>query len=336
MTPIASSPRRARRPGRGAALLLAMLILVLVTTLAASMVWIQYRGIEVEAAERVRSQGEWLLNGAIDWSRLILREDARGPNVDYIGEPWSIPLAETRLSTFLAGATADSTTAQADSGPDAFLSGQIADAQGMFNLQVLMQPTVTRANQQQFERLCTAVGVPVEVADKIVAGLAQSSSAIGDVDADDPTSKAPPDSLLEPDRVSELVWYGIDPQFVKMLEPFVDVLPQVLPVNANTAPAEVLMAMVPGLNRGDAQRMIAMRQSQPFTKTDDIKAALPPAVAASATQLANYNLSWYSSFFEVLGQLRYEQHLIRERTLVQRTGLNTTIVRRVRLSPVDS
>jgi hypothetical protein len=67
----------------------------------------QYRGIEVEAAERVRAQGEWLLNGAIDWSRLILREDARQGGADYIGEPWSLPLAETRLSTFLAAATAD-------------------------------------------------------------------------------------------------------------------------------------------------------------------------------------------------------------------------------------
>jgi len=322
-------------PAQGAALLLAMLILVLVATMSAGMLWIQYRGIEVEQAERVRAQAEWLLNGAIDWSRLILREDARGPNVDYIGEPWSIPLAETRLSTFLAGASADSTTVQADTGPDAFLSGQITDAAGLYNLQILMQSSVTRANQQQFERLCTAIGIPQDVADKIVAELAASSSAVNDADVDDPTSKAPDDSLLEPARVEDLVWYGIDPKWVKMLEPFVDVLPQVLPVNANTAPPEVLMAMVPGLNRGDAQRMVAVRQSNPFTKNDEILAALPPALAASATSMSNYSLNWSSSYFEVLGQLRYEQHVIRERTLIQRQGLNTIIVRRMRLSPVD-
>ena len=39
--------------------------------------------------------------------------------------------------------------------------------------------------------------------------------------------------------------------------------------------------------------------------------------------------------FEVTGQLRYEQHVIRERSLVQRQGLNTNVIRRVRLSPVD-
>ncbi|HEX4510457.1 MAG TPA: type II secretion system minor pseudopilin GspK [Burkholderiaceae bacterium] len=331
-----STKARGSPPAPGAALLLAMLILVLVATMASGMVWIQFRGIEVEQAERVRAQGEWLLNGAIDWSRLILREDARGPNVDYIGEPWSIPLAETRLSTFLAGANADTTSVQADTGPDAFLSGQITDAAGLYNLQILMQTTVTRANQQQFERLCVSIGVPVEVADQIAAGLADSSSAIDDADEDDPTSKAPANTILEPGRVAELAWYGVDPKWVKMLEPFVDVLPQVMPVNANTAPAEVLMAMVPGLNRGDAQRMIAMRQSQPFTKSTDITAALPPALAASAATSSNYNLAWSSSFFEVLGQLRYEQHIIRERTLVQRVGLNTIIIRRVRLSPVDS
>jgi len=66
--------------------------------------------------------------------------------------------------------------------------------------------------------------------------------------------------------------------------------------------------------------------------TADARAALPPALAASAS---TFNINWQSSYFEVTGQLRYEQHVIRERTLVQRQGLNTNVIRRVRLSPVD-
>jgi general secretion pathway protein K len=117
-----------------------------------------------------------------------------------------------------------------------------------------------------------------------------------------------------------------------MLEPFVDILPDTQAINANTASVEVLMATVPGLNRGDAQRILAMRQSAPFKSMKDIQAALPPALAASAS---SFNISFQSSFYEVTGQLRYEQHVIRERTLVQRQGLNTNVIRRVRLSPVD-
>jgi general secretion pathway protein K len=306
--------------------------------MSAGMVWLQFRGIEVESAERVRAQGEWLLNGAIDWSRLILREDARQGGADYVGEPWSLPLAETRLSTFLAGAGSpgqSNTGPDADSGPDAFLSGQITDAQGLYNLQTLMQPGLSKQqmmdNMQGFERLCTAIGVPAEVADHIVSGLAMTSTTLDNLDQDDPNSRADNNVLL-PQRAAELAWYGVDPKYVKMLEPFVVVLPDTQAINANTASVEVLMATVPGLNRGDAQRVLAMRQTAPFKSLKDIQAALPPVLAASA---ASYNVSFQSSFFEVTGQLRYEQHVIRERSLVQRQGLNTNVIRRVRLSPVD-
>ena len=81
---------------------MAMLILTLVATLAAGMVWQQWRAIQVEAAERARTQSAWILSGALDWARLILREDARTGGADHLGEPWAVPLAEARLSTFLA------------------------------------------------------------------------------------------------------------------------------------------------------------------------------------------------------------------------------------------
>ena len=325
------------RSARGAALLLAMLILVLVATMSAGMVWLQYRGIEVESAERVRAQGEWLLNGAIDWSRLILREDARQGGADYVGEPWSLPLAETRLSTFLASAGGEGGAQgpEADTGPDAFLSGQITDAQGLYNLQTLMQTGLTKQqikdNMQGFERLCAAVGVPTDAADTISSGLSMTASTLNELDQDDPASKAD-NNVLMPERAADLAWYGVDPKYVKLLEPFVDILPDTVPVNANTASVEVLMATVPGLNRGDAQRILAVRQSAPFKSVKDIQAALPPALAAS---VSTYNLGFQSQFFEVSGQLRYEQHIIRERTLIQRTGLNMNVIRRVRLSPVD-
>ena len=69
--------RHPLRHQRGAALLLAMLILTLVATMASGMVWQQWRAIQVESAERARTQSAWILSGALDWARLILREDAR-------------------------------------------------------------------------------------------------------------------------------------------------------------------------------------------------------------------------------------------------------------------
>ena len=89
-------------PARGAALLVAMVLLTVVATLASGMVWQQWKGVEVESAERSRVQTTWVLQGALDWARLILREDARSGRATSLNEPWATPLAEARLSTFLA------------------------------------------------------------------------------------------------------------------------------------------------------------------------------------------------------------------------------------------
>ena len=62
-----------RHSTRGAALLLAMLTVTLVATFAAAAMWQQWRAVEVETAERGRVQSAWILVGALDWSRLILR-----------------------------------------------------------------------------------------------------------------------------------------------------------------------------------------------------------------------------------------------------------------------
>jgi len=82
---------------RGAALLSAILTVTLVATFAAAALWQQYRSIEVEKAERGRVQVAWLLIGALDWSRLILRIDGKAGTTDHLAEPWAVALQESRL-----------------------------------------------------------------------------------------------------------------------------------------------------------------------------------------------------------------------------------------------
>ena len=153
------------RDQRGAALLTAMMIVALVATLAASMIWQQWRAIQVEAAERARTQSAWILAGALDWARLILREDAKnvgatGSTIDHLGEPWAVPLAEARLSTFLAADKSNT-----DDAPDAFLSGAITDAQARYNLTNLVSGgAVDPIELATLQRLCATVGVSADVA----------------------------------------------------------------------------------------------------------------------------------------------------------------------------
>jgi len=76
---------------RGAALLAAMLTVTLVATFAAAAMWQQWRAVEVETAERGRVQSAWILIGALDWSRLILREDGRSGGADLWLNPGPSP-----------------------------------------------------------------------------------------------------------------------------------------------------------------------------------------------------------------------------------------------------
>ncbi|HEY9023296.1 MAG TPA: type II secretion system minor pseudopilin GspK [Burkholderiaceae bacterium] len=343
--------RRPARRQRGAALLLALLIMTLVATLAAGMVWLQWRGIEVETAERARGQAEWLLNASLDWGNLILKSSIRNGQVeDDLGQPWATPLAETKLSSFLS---ADGNHRD-DDGPEAYLSGQITDAQSKYNLYNLLLPndqTIGKTTEiVRLAGLFQAIGVSPEVATTIAAGMRASSSA-QQLQKDQPSQGDPTNSVLMPMEVSDLVWYGIDPKVVKQIEPFVQIIPFTgnaanggkpqMTINVNTAPAEVLMAACPGITRAQAEQLILQRRQKPFDDAGKIKLALNGGSLSSPSPCPGEQgqpgdiFSVKSQYFEIYGQLRYEQHVIRERSVVYRKDQFTPVqvLRRERLPP---
>ncbi|MET0333608.1 MAG: type II secretion system minor pseudopilin GspK [Rhizobacter sp.] len=307
---------------RGAALLLAMIIVTLVATLAVSMVWQQWRAVQVETAERARSQSAWILAGALDWAGLILKEDARpsAGQVDHLGEPWAVPLAEARLSTFLA-ADKDNT----DDGPEAFLSGSITDAQARFNLRNLLDAKfdISTADLDALRRLCDNVNVPVTVADQLASGFKAAFAPAG-------SPGAVADPPLQPKRLSQLTWLGVDPQALQRLEPYVVLLPSETTINVNTASREVIAAAIPGLNVGDAERLIQYRQRTPFKKQQDIVAQLP---ANSAQNLNRVDVQ--SRYFEVRGRLRLNDRVLEQRSMVERNQRVITVLSSERVSSTD-
>jgi len=329
-----------RRRQGGAAILLALLIMTLVATLAAGMVWLQWRGIEVEAAERARAQAEWLLNASLDWGNLILKSSNRAPHTeDDLSQPWATPLEETKLSSFLS---ADGNHSD-DSGPEAYLSGQITDAESKYNLYNLVVDSAAEGKFDEINRLkilCEAIGVPVETAQIIGAGLRDSLSAQQNAGQGGQAGN----NVLMPIQVPDLAWYGIDPKVIKQLEPFVQLMPiaagqPMTTINANTAPAEVLMAALPGITRAQAQQIILKRQSSPFTQQADISLALGFSKAkpyAPPQGDPPVQVDVQSHHFEIYGQLRYEQHVIRERSVVYRSTNQfdpIQVLRRERIPP---
>jgi general secretion pathway protein K len=308
--PVSARPRRQR----GAALLTAMIIVTLVATLAAAMVWQQWRAVQVETAERARTQAAWILSGALDFARLILREDQKNGSVTALTEPWATPLAEARLSTFLAADTSN-----VDDGPEAFLSGSISDAQARYNvMNLLASNKIDPVQLQTLERICQNAGLDVSIAQRIATGLLGATST-------STTAAAP----LLPQTVAQLSWLGIDPDSLQTLQPYIVVLPIGTNVNVNTASKEVLAAVL-NIDPSTAGRMVQIAQVTPFKDTTSF------ATQLGSVPLSSAQIDTKSSYFEIRGRLRLADHVLVERTILRRNPDRTsTVIERERIASLD-
>lgn len=341
---------------RGAALLAAMLTVTLVATLAAAAMWRQWRAVEIEAAERSRLQSAWVLVGALDWARLILREDARAGGADHLAEPWAVPLEEARLTSFLA-AEKNIASDAIEGLPDAFMSGRIIDAQSKLNVNNLVvggKPVETAV--ASFVKLFELLGLPRQEVSLLTAnlqragaGLAPAAAAGGAAGAAGAAAAGASGSgsgtgasgtggsgstegsessntPLMPQQLSQLTWLGLSPDTVAALEPYAIVLPVPTPVNINTASAEVLAASVPGLDLASAKRLVVQRTARFFASLADARRLIPESTA----QFNEVQHSVGSSYFEVIARLRLDRIWVQEHSLLKRDGAQVSVVWRER------
>jgi general secretion pathway protein K len=296
-----------------------MLTVALVASMAAGALWQQWRGVEVETAQRTRTQSLWVLTGALDWARLILREDARSGGADHLGEPWAVPLEEARLSTFLA-TDKNNTSDTTENVAQVFLSGRITDLQGRMNvLNLVENGKVSAPWQRAFSRLFAQLGLPSAE----LAAVTENLRFAQDNAAENGSSPLAP---LVPQRVDQLRWLGLSDSSLARLGAYITVLPVRTPVNLNTASVTVLYACIPTLDLEQAQRLASSRQTGHFrTLADAAK-----VVTDIAGELADGQHSVSSRFFEVQGRLRLDQTVVEERSVVQREGLNVNTLWRDR------
>lgn len=318
--------RQVDRTQRGAALLTAMLTVVLVASLAASTLWQQWRGVEVEAAERGRTQSGWVLSGALDWARLILREDGRNQgSVDHLAEPWAVPLEQARLSTFLAADRSDALAA--DDAQDAFLSGQIIDLQSRLNVTNLVQSAkIDEPSRLAFSRLFDLLDLPAGE----LAALVDNLRLMQDASAEGRANKAAP---LWPQAMDELAWLGLSAPSIAQLRPYVTILPVRTPVNLNTAPVEVIYACVEAFELADAANFVRARNLSHLSSLNDAS----KAAGGAAARFNEAQHSVATRFFEVRGSLQVDSTTVQEQSVVQRDGMEVkTLWRRRGVTPPGS
>jgi general secretion pathway protein K len=285
------APIRAVR-ARGAAVVMAMLVVAVTATLVAGVFWRQNVLIRQAENELSYAQARWLLRGAIDWAGVILSEDARTSSVDHLGETWAVPLAETRLN-------------EEDGRQPLYLAGQIRDAQAKFNLRNLAAAGgVVPEEVDALRRLLAIVGLDQSLAEPIAQRVVGSIALAN--------GQAP--TMIAVSSVEDLLAVkGLTPEAIERLRPYVTALPQPTPVNANTASAEVLSARIANLSLADARRLTASRDRAYFRDPADVLSRLGTPLTASNSEIAVA-----TRYFSVEGAVTYGRARLHANALLRR------------------
>lgn len=299
---------------RGVAIVTALLLASLAITLVASLFGqqnVQVRSIE---NQRFQLQKQWVMRGAIDWARLILREDAKSNQADYIGEPWSVPLKETPLDQYVDKGRAS------EDGTNAILSGHMIDAQSRLNLTSLA-PTgvVDPLSVAAFEKILSSQGLEPGLAAATAKMIASTRTVPPNFNPDGTIKDQPvPPKFLAFTQVDDLLAIpGFTPDAITKLKELVVFLPVATPININTASAQVISARIAGISLSDAQQLVATRDQAYFRNIGDLKGRWTSKAPVPEAGLVSTN----SNYFIVHGHVQLDRSSLDADALVERNPL---------------
>jgi general secretion pathway protein K len=309
-----SQRQRLHRIGRqrGAAVLLALFVATLATLIVSALFYRQFVLLRTIENQQLMTQSRLLLRGALDWGRAILREDANRSSYDGLAEPWAQPLAETRLDQL--GETS-ALAAQAS------IAGSMEDAQSRYNLRNLVENgQVLEPEVEALRRLCALLQIPEQTAD-LIAERMQAALPAAVPAADDSgrtavglsSEKPRPIPLMLPEDLIAIP--GISAEAAQRLAPYIVVLDERTPINANTARPEVIAARVAGLSLSDARALVAERERiSYFNNVGEVRTRL----GAKANGVQDADIATASRFFFVRGEVKLDRAVTRMEALVRR------------------
>jgi len=291
---------------RGVALITAILIMALITTLTFSLEWDNSLDLRRTYVSMYREEAIQAALGAESWVMSILRQDLDESDTDHLGEIWA-----SELPVLPLGSEGD--TIQGE------IYGQIEDLQGRFNINNLIDQDfeVDQPSLEQFQRLLIALEIDVRFAG-ITADWLDANREAGFPDgAEDAiyTGIIPPyraaNQLLS--STSELAALdGMDKATLDILLPHVAALPGRTDININTATAPVLQSLDEDMSPGDVERLLAEREESGFPDIENVFSFLPngrpPGVADT------------SEFFQLKVIVRVDTVRITYFSLLDRSG----------------
>jgi general secretion pathway protein K len=254
----------AKRSERGVALLVTMMALALMTLLVMDFTTSASLGYRSAAGQANELRAEYLARSAVSVGLSLLstdaQEDARAKTPhDGLDEPWAQPYPPVPLGGGLAQAS-------------------IADEARKFDINLLINPRTGQPNPIYLaiaERLFTNIGVSPAIIPAIVDWLDPDSiESPGGAEADYYLQLIPP---YEPRNgpmptIGDLrMIRGVDDATFAVLQQFLTAAPEPR-VNINTAPPEVIAALVPQLSNDTSmvKQIVQARTVQPFLMVTDV------------------------------------------------------------------
>ena len=244
---------------RGVAVLTAILIVAIGTSIAVSLLWESTLDQRRTESAVLGDQGLLWVHGAEAWAADILRQDlVDSPDADSFADIWAIELAPLPVE----GGT---------------IAGQLEDLQGRFNIINLLGPdgAENELAVDQFTRLLASLDIDPSIAGRTVDWLdADSEPRFPDGGEDVAYAGA-----TVPYRTANFIItttselmaiQGMDEESWELLDPYIAALPLGTTLNVNTASNYVLASLSDDIDLSTAESLIFERADAEFV---DIEAS---------------------------------------------------------------
>ena len=297
--------KRTRNAERGAAVISALIIVAIVAALTTGLFQRQTASTRRVENEMARVQARAMLAGGIDWARLIVRDHSKREPITRGDQIWATPVLDTRIER-----PGDERVA--------VFSGRVQDEQGKYNLYNLANNGVPQPEQELvLRRLLNTLQLPDPLAARMVDIMSAAQPVAPPADAASaPQGRPAPDARAPlPRGVDEVAaLLALEPSARNELRRTMTVLPVATSVNVNTAPAEVLAALVPGLSLSQARSMAGERdRGNWFNNSGDFANRLAGAGVKTPAPAVATTSGW----FLASGTVAYERARISMQALLR-------------------
>ena len=294
-----------RERNGGVAAITAILIVAVAASAATLMLAQQAAMLDQTTLVGSRAQAEQYATAGLDWARGVLAQDAATSSVDTLDEAWARPIAGLPVER-------------------ALVAGSIADEQGKFNLNNLVNGTRrSEEDVKLLRQLLSSLELSPDLADAVVDWIDGDDELTSGAGAENAyylglprpyrAANAPMVQVDELYRVR-----GFDAAAVAKLRPYVTAIRERTSINANTAP-DLVVAAAFGVPRGKVAELLAERRKNPFPEKNAF------IMAAQKTNLIAVNdFDVKSNWFSVRIQVAQDDVVLATEALVRRDATKGT------------